>query len=390
MKVPLLDLRKQFESLRDEIMAVTEEVYDSQQFILGPKVEELEKNVAAYCRCRHAVGVSSGTDALLVSLMTAGVGADDLVVTTPYTFFATAGSITRLGARPVYADIDPRTYNLDPEDLGRRVQSLTKRERDRLKAIIPVHLFGQCADMEPILDFAERYHIDIIEDAAQAIGSEYAFADGSIKRAGSMGDTGCFSFFPSKNLGAFGDGGMVTTNSDELFERLRILRVHGSKPKYYHRLIGGNFRLDALQAAVLNVKLRYLDAWTAKRIQNAERYRGLFSGAGLEEIVLPLEKERRHIYNQFVIRVPKGRDELKAFLQDQGIGAEIYYPVPLHIQDCFTYLGYRPGDFPVSMEAASTTLALPIYPELTANQQAYVVEKIVEFLKGRPLEKKVQ
>jgi len=383
VKVPLLDLRAQYATLKEEIMVVTQEVYESQQFILGPKVKELEDKVAAYCGCSYAVGVSSGTDALLISLMTAGVGSGDLVVTTPFTFFATVGSIARVGAAPLFVDIDRATYNMDPSKLASTMAGLGAAERSRVKAVMPVHLFGQCADMEPILETARKYNLVVIEDAAQAIGAEIAFKGGVSKRAGSMGEYGCFSFFPSKNLGAFGDGGMVTTSSKDLYERLIIMRNHGAKPKYYHRVIGGNFRLDALQAAILIVKLKYLDQWTAGRQRNAKTYRELFLKAGLSEVTLPVEKEKRHIYNQFVIRLKGKRDELREFLNAQGIGTEVYYPLSLHVQDCFTYLGHRPEDFPESMNAAANTLALPIYPELTREQLDLVVQKIKEFMAFR-------
>ena len=381
MKVPLLDLKKQYESIKPSIMAVTEEVYESQQFILGPKVKELEEKVAAYCGCRYAVGVSSGTDALLVSLMTAGIKPGDLVITTPYTFFATAGCIVRVGGAPVFVDIEPDTYNMDPSGLEKTLDGMQNERREKIKAIMPVHLFGQCADMEPILEIANRYGLEVIEDAAQAIGSEYAFGDGTLKRAGSMGAYGCFSFFPSKNLGAFGDAGMVTTNSEEIYDALSIMRGHGAKPKYYHKVIGGNFRLDALQAAILVVKLGHLDEWTAGRQKNAALYRSLFGEAGVKEVDLPLEKGRRHIYNQFVIRVDKGRDELREFLSSNGVGTEIYYPLPLHVQECFRHFGFGEDDFPVSMEAAKKSLALPIFPELTREQIEYVVDKIKEFFR---------
>jgi len=380
VKVPLLDLRAQYTTLKEEILAVTREVYESQQFILGPKVKELEEKIAAYCGCSHAVGVSSGTDALLIALMTAGLGQGDLVVTTPFTFFATVGSITRVGAAPVFVDIDRATYNMDPTKLASTLAGLSGTARSRVKAIMPVHLFGQCADMEPILETAKKYNLVVIEDAAQAIGAEIAFRGGVAKRAGSMGEYGCFSFFPSKNLGAFGDGGMVTTNSKDLYERLMIMRGHGAKPKYYHRMIGGNFRLDALQAAILIVKLKYLDQWTAGRQENAKTYRDLFQKAGLSEVTLPVEKHKRHIYNQFVIRLKDRRDELREFLNAEGIGTEVYYPLSLHVQDCFKYLGHKPEDFPESMDAAATTLALPIYPELKREQLETVVQKIKEFL----------
>jgi len=383
VKVPLLDLRAQYATLKEEIMVVTQEVYESQQFILGSKVKELEDKVAAYCGCSYAVGVSSGTDALIISLMTAGVGSGDLVVTTPFTFFATVGSIARVGAAPLFVDTDRATYNIDPSKLASTMAGLSAAERSRVKAVMPVHLFGQCADMEPILETARKYNLVVIEDAAQAIGAEIAFKGGVSKRAGSMGEYGCFSFFPSKNLGAFGDGGMVTTNSKDLYERLIIMRNHGAKPKYYHRVIGGNFRLDALQAAILIVKLKYLDQWTAGRQRNAKTYRELFQKAGLSEVTLPAEKEKRHIYNQFVIRLKGKRDELREFLNAQGIGTEVYYPLSLHVQDCFKYLGHRPEDFPESMDAAATTLALPIYPELTREQLELVVQKIKEFLAVR-------
>jgi dTDP-4-amino-4,6-dideoxygalactose transaminase len=377
--IPLLDLKAQYETIKDEIIAATMEVYESQRFILGPKAEALESKIAAYTHARHAVGVSSGTDALLISLMSAGVGPGDLVVTSPYTFFSTAGSIARLGAVPVFVDIDQRTYNIDPEKLEKRICTMNAQERARLKAIIPVHLFGQCADMDSITAVAQSLGIVIIEDAAQAIGAEYTFSDGSLKRAGSMGDYGCFSFFPSKNLGSFGDGGMVTTNDDEAFQRLKIMRVHGAQPKYQHRVIGGCFRLDDLQAAILLVKFKYLDQWTEKRRDNARIYRELFAKRGIEQIEVPFENKGRHIYNQFVIKIRQKRDELKRYLTTHGIGCEIYYPGPLHIQECFRYLGYRPEDCPVSIEAAAKTIALPVYPELRREQIEYVVEKIGSF-----------
>jgi dTDP-4-amino-4,6-dideoxygalactose transaminase len=331
--------------------------------------------MADYCSSKHAVGVSSGTDALLMALMAAGIGLKDMVITTPYTFFATAGSIVRTGARPVFADIDPKTYNMSPESLENAIESMTRSELERLKAVIPVHLYGQCADMAPILEICEKYGLVVIEDAAQAIGAEYRG-----KRAGSMGDFGCFSFFPSKNLGAFGDGGMVTTHSDDFYDTLCTLRVHGSQPKYYHKLIGGNFRLDAFQAAVVSIKLKYLDQWTTARQKNARKYRALFKHAGLEDVVeSPFEKEDRHIYNQFVIRVKERRDDLRQFLNDAGIGTEVYYPVPMHLQACFSDLNYKQGDFPEAEHAALHTVALPIYPELSDDQIEYVVDKIKEF-----------
>jgi len=378
LQVPLLDLKRQYAELEKEIIEEVLKVFRDQRFILGPKVEELESEIAQYCQCKFAVGVSSGTDALLVSLMAAGVGHGDLVVTSPYTFFATAGAIARVGARPVFVDIDPNTYNLDPNLVEETISNLAESDKQRVKAIIPVHLYGQCADMEAIISLAQEYNLALIEDAAQAIGADYEFSDGKVRRAGSMGDYGCFSFFPSKNLGAFGDGGMVTTNEEDTYELLKSLRVHGAKPKYYHKIIGGNFRLDALQAAILKVKLKHLDEWTAGRQRNANLYRNYFREAGLEGIFLdlPVEKEKRHIYNQFVIKIKEGRDELKEFLKKKGIGTEVYYPVPLHMQQCFEYLGYESDAFPVSVEASQRTLALPIFPELTNEEIEYIVDQI--------------
>lgn len=388
--VPLLDLKAQYAAIREEIRAAIDRVADAQQFILGPEVEALEQEVAAYSGCAYGIGVSSGTDALLVAMMAIDIRPGDEVITTPYTFFATAGSIARLGAVPVFVDIDPLTFNIDPSAIESRITP-------RTRVIMPVHLYGQMADMDPIMEIAQRHHLIVIEDAAQAIGSEYKG-----QRAGSIGHMGCFSFFPSKNLGGFGDGGMVTTNDAALAERVRLLRNHGAHPKYYHKLIGGNFRLDALQAAVLRVKLKYLDNWTAGRQRNAATYRRLFSEAGLVidapacltsgcraritgecalppgKVVLPVEApERRHIYNQFVIRVAR-REKVIATLKERKIGHEIYYPVPLHLQECFAYLGHRPGDLPVSECAAVETLALPIYPELTDDMLAAVVAGVAE------------
>jgi dTDP-4-amino-4,6-dideoxygalactose transaminase len=375
MKVPLLDLKEQYQSIKEEILKVTEEIFESQYFILGPRVEALEKDIAGYCSSKHALGVSSGTDALLISLMAADINAQQTVITTPYTFFATAGSIFRTGARPIFVDIDPDTYNMSPESLERVIASMTNKERESLKAVIPVHLYGQCVDMDPILKIAKEYNLFVIEDAAQAIGAEYRG-----RRAGSMGDFGCFSFFPTKNLGAFGDGGMVITGSDDLYDKLSVLRVHGSHPKYYHKLVGGNFRLDAFQAAVISVKLKHLDKWTQSRRENARKYRKLFATVGIDDVIkLPVEKEERHIYNQFVICVKDKRDELRLFLNDAGVGTEIYYPIPMHLQECFLALDYKKSDFPVAEYAALHTLALPIYPELSDDQIAYVVEKIKDF-----------
>ena len=376
MGVPLLDLKAHHEPLHKEVMAALEQVFRSQAFSLGPDVGKLEERVAAYCQTKYGIGVSSGTDALLLALMSIGVGPGDEVITTPYSFFATAGAVARLGAKPVLVDINPRTYNLDPLRLEKAVTSKTK-------AVIPVHLYGQCADMAPLLDLARSNNLKVIEDAAQAIGAEYRGG----RRAGSMGTVGCLSFFPSKNLGCLGDGGMVVTNDQDLAERMKVLRVHGAKPKYYHKFIGGNFRLDTLQAAVLNVKLSYLDDWTRRRQDNAQRYEQLFQQSGLvrrEKVQLPEAVYRDsaakhyHIYNQFVLRVER-RDDLMAFLKQKGIGSEIYYPVPFHMQECFRYLGHKEGDFPESERAAKETLAIPIYPELSDIQQAEVVESITSF-----------
>jgi dTDP-4-amino-4,6-dideoxygalactose transaminase len=383
LKVPLLDLKKQYAEIQDEVVQAANEVFQSQQFILGQRVEDLERMIADYCRCDYAVGVSSGTDALLLSLMTAGVGYGDLVITTPYTFFATGGAVARVGATPMFVDIDEDTYNMDPAELESLVSAMDEKQKSNIKAVIPIHLFGQSADMEPILEVAKVRDLTVIEDAAQAIGAEYEFDDGTVRRAGAMGEYGCFSFFPSKNLGAFGDGGMVTTNNIDIYDRLKVMRVHGARPKYHHTTIGGNFRLDALQAAILIVKLKYLDEWTEKRRENANLYRKLFWEKGLEEIQLPKEVEKRHIYNQFVIKTRERRDELKEFLNNRGIGCEVYYPIPLHLQACFHYLGYNSGDFPVSVDAAKKTLALPIYPELDVDQICYVVDIIGEFLRKK-------
>ena len=369
LTVPLLDLKAQYAAIRDEIRTAVDAVLESQMCILGAAVADCEALLAPYCGCAHAVGVSSGSDALLISLMAENIGPGDEVITTPYTFFGTAGAIARTGAKPVFVDIDPQTYNIDPAGIEAKITKNTK-------AIVPVHLYGQCAEMDPIVDIANRHNIPVIEDAAQAIGSEYQG-----RRAGSMGRYGCFSFFPSKNLGAAGDGGMVTTTDADVADRLRILRVHGSKPKYYHAIVGGNFRFDAIQAAIVAVKFRHLDQWTAGRQANAARYRRLFEAAGEGLVQLPYEAPgNRHIYNQFVIRVP-GRDQLLAHLKERKIGCEVYYPVPLHVQECFACLGHGQGDFPHSEAAARETLALPIYPELSDQQAEHVVTTIAEFLK---------
>ena len=383
--VPLLDLKKQYEKIRDEIRGVINEVCDSQYFILGSRVESFEKSVADYCDVTNGIGVSSGTDALLLALMALDVGHGDEVITTPYTFFATAGVVARVGARPIFCDIDPVTYNISPAEVERFIleecddrqnKLIHRKTGGHIKVLMPVHLYGQCADMDPLLALAEKYNLKVVEDGAQAIGSTYH--DG--RRVGQFGDVGCFSFFPSKNLGAFGDAGMCVCGDMELSERLRIMRVHGGYPKYYHPVIGGNFRLDALQAAVLEVKLKYLDAWTTARQDNAVFYNKAFVAAGLAgKITTPVALEGyRHIYNQYVIRVER-RDELRAYLAEKNIGTEIYYPVPLHMQKCFEYLGYVPADCPEALLAAEQTLALPIYPELTTTQLQYVVDTIKAF-----------
>lgn len=369
MKVPLLDLKAQYQSIKNEIDPAVAEVFESQYFILGPKVTGCEHAVAQYCGCPHAVGVSSGTDALLIALMAEDIGTGDEVITSPYTFFATAGSIARTGAKPVFVDIDPVTYNINPSHIERRITP-------RTKAIIPVHLYGQMAEMDPIMGIARKHNLVVIEDAAQAIGAEYRG-----RRAGSIGHYGCFSFFPSKNLGGAGDGGMVTTGDAARAERLAWLRNHGMNPKYYHRMIGGNFRLDALQAAVVTVKLKHLDAWSEARQRNAERFNRLFTTSGLVtsgRVKLPAVQTTRHIFNQYIIRVER-RDDLLAFFKQREIGCEVYYPVPLHLQECFVYLGHRPGDFPESEKAALETIALPVYPELTCEQAEFVVQAVADF-----------
>ena len=376
MKVPLLDLKAQLDKIRDEVKPAVDEVIESTRYIMGPKVAELEEKIADYCGTSFGIGVSSGTDALLISLMALNIQPDDLVITTPYSFFATAGVIARLRAVPVFVDIDPDTYNMDSVKLKKWVHE-NKDKVDKVKAIIPVHLYGQCADMDSILKITNEYSIPLVEDAAQAIGSRYPSFKG-LKKAGSMGVLGCFSFFPSKNLGGIGDGGMVVTNDEKLSQILINLRNHGSHPKYYHSMIGGNFRLDSVQAAVLLIKLKYLDDWHSSRQKNAKYYD---ENLNVERIKNPFIAYKReyHIYNQYVISVPEKRAELRTFLKENNIGHEVYYPVPFHEQECFRYLGYREGDFPNSEHAAQRTIALPIYPELTIEMQDYVIEKIEEF-----------
>ena len=384
MRVPLLDLKLQYQPLAAEIQQAIARVCASQAFLLGPAVKELEAAVAAYSRCRFGIGVSSGTDALLLALMALGIGTGDAVITSPFTFFATAGTIARTGARPLFCDIDPQTFNLSPAALSaflateceRRADALVHRASGtRVRALMPVHLYGQLADMQALAPIAAQHGLKVIEDAAQAIGADGA----SGERAGGLGDIGCLSFFPTKNLGAFGDAGMCVTNDAALAERMDILRVHGGKPKYYHALIGGNFRLDELQAVVLNIKLKHLDEWSAGRQRNAAYYDSAFAGSGISAVATPRAiAGARHIYNQYVIRA-RSRDALREHLAAAGVGTEIYYPVPLHLQQCFAYLGHRPGDFAESERAAQETLALPIFPELTEPQLQYVVDSIAAF-----------
>ena len=363
-----LDLKQQFEQIRDEVMEAVTSVMESQRFVLGPEVEQLEKEISDYLGCRFAVACASGTDALVLALMAAGVGTGDEVITTPFTFVATASAIVRAGATPVFVDIDPATYNIDPESVSRAVTS-------RTRAIIPVHLFGLAAEMEPLMDLAQRQGLSVIEDAAQAIGATYHG-----QNAGTIGAMGCFSFFPSKNLGGAGDGGIIATNDAKHADRLRLLRVHGSRQKYQYEILGTNSRLDALQAAILRVKLRHLEEWTEQRRYNAARYRELFAGSMAEmPVVLPYEsKGTRHVYNQFTVRC-SDRDALREHLQRQGIPTEIYYPYPLHLQPAFAYLGYKHGSLPYAETAAREVLSLPIYPELTAVQRSMVVSQVTEF-----------
>lgn len=372
MTVPLLDLKAQYETIREEIEETVLRVCSSQRFILGPEVAELEQEIAAHTGARFAIGVSSGTDALLASLLALETGPGHEVITTAYSFFATAGVIARVGARPVFVDIEPDTFQMDPGAVAACMSS-------RTRAILPVHLFGRCMDLDPILELAGKRGVAVVEDAAQSFGA--ADADG--RSAGAVGSVGCFSFYPSKNLGAFGDGGMVVTDDEELARRLRLLRVHGEAPRYHHRLLGGNFRLDSLQAAVLRVKLGHLREWIDARRENARRYRVLLEAAASSEgLVLPQDCPG-HAYNQFVVRSPE-RDRLRSFLEDRGVATEIYYPVPLHLQECFGPLGYREGDFPEAEAAAQSSLALPIYPELTLAQQQYICTQIRRFREGRP------
>jgi dTDP-4-amino-4,6-dideoxygalactose transaminase len=388
MSVPLLDLKAQYPAYQAELWPLLQELCAGQGFILGPQVTALESSLAAYSQAAFGVGVSSGTDALLLAMMALDIGVGDAVLTSTYSFFATGGTIARLGARPIFLDIEHDTFNLSPAAVERFLAEQCRAvngewvhtaSATRVKAIMPVHLYGQAAEMAALLAVAKHYHLKVIEDASQALGSEYHG-----QRVGGLGDVGCFSFFPTKNLGAFGDAGLCTANDPELTERLRVLRVHGGKPKYFHAEIGGNFRIDELQATVLNVKFKHLDAWTAGRQKNAQHYRVLFAEAGLtDRVELPhAVPGHRHIYNQFVIRVSE-RDDLRTFLAEQRVGSEIYYPVPLHLQQCFAYLGGQRGDCPVAEQAADTSVALPIYAELSESQLAYVVDTIRRFYQTR-------
>ena len=383
MKVPLLDLRPPLEELRDEIVEAVTQVIDSTRYIMGPEIDALEKEISAYCGTNDAVGVSSGTDALLLALMVLDVGPGDLVLTSNFSFFATAGVVARLNATPVFVDIDSKTFNLDPESLKMALANMDEQTRKRVKAIIPVHLYGQCADMEAIIKISREYNIPVIEDAAQAIGAECE-TDGQKRSAGSSGDFGCFSFFPSKNLGGVGDGGIVTVNNSEMADLLRLKRVHGGERKYYHRVIGGNFRLDPIQAAVIRVKLPHLNEWHSQRQDNAKHYNKLFAEKDLGgKVELPFvghseNLQNPHIYNQYVIKAQR-RDELQSFLAENEIASEVYYPLPFHLQECFLYLGGKPGDFPVSEEVAEEVLALPVYPGMTKEMQETVVEQIGNF-----------
>ncbi|MGA1598588.1 MAG: DegT/DnrJ/EryC1/StrS family aminotransferase [bacterium] len=383
MNIPLLDLQPQLDEMRDELVTAVTEVIDSKRYIMGPEVEALEKEIAEYCGVAEAVGVSSGTDALLLALMALDIGPGDLVLTTNFSFFATAGVISRLNATPVFVDIDPITFNMDPEQVRVTLQRMSAEERSRIKALLPVHLYGQCADMDELMSIAEELGVPVVEDAAQAIGSECLFR-GERRRAGSVGVAGCFSFFPSKNLGGLGDGGIITVNDPELAYKIRIKRVHGAEERYFHRVIGGNFRLDPIQAVVVRLKLKRLDSWHQQRQQNAARYFRMFEETGLNDFIRLPEAvhdrslSNRHIYNQFMARALR-RDELKAFLQQEGVASEVYYPLPFHKQECFADLGYAKEAFPVSNTAAETLLSLPVYPGVTEEAQRYVTRKVAEF-----------
>ncbi len=367
MQVPLLDLKTQYATIKDEVLAYITELLESQHCVGGPKVDELEEKVAAMSSCKFAVGVSSGTDAILNCLMSLGIGAGDEVITTPFTFFATVGCIARVGAKAVFADIEPRTFNINPELIEAVVTEKTK-------AIMPVHLFGQMADMDPIMKIANKYNLAVIEDAAQSIASTYKG-----RKAGSIGTTGCFSFFPSKNLGGIGDGGMIVTNDEQLCELMKTMRNHGAHDKYYHKFVGGNFRLDPIQAVALLVKLPHLDKWSEGRRRNAAYYDSKFSGTFVQTPYV--SPDCVSVYNQYCIRIPR-RDEIMVHLKEKNIGCAIYYPVPLHLQECFRYLGYKEGDLPESEKAAKEVLALPVYPELSDEMKDYVVESVLEVEKA--------
>jgi dTDP-4-amino-4,6-dideoxygalactose transaminase len=387
MKFPLLDLKAQYKNIDKELKERVSEVLDSQMFILGAEVRALEEELSTYVGAKHALGVSSGSDALIISLMALQVGQGDCVVTTPFTFFATGGAIARLGAIPVFCDIDAKTYNIDPEKLAELLElEIEKKGNSQIKGIIPVHLYGQCVDMSPIKSLAEKYDLFVLEDAAQAVGSEYLLGS-EVKRAGTMGDIGTLSFYPAKNLGAYGDAGMVLTNDQNLVDRMKLLRVHGSSNKYMYDILGGNFRMDAIQAVVLRIKLKHLDSWIVARQKKAAAYDEDFRETGLEEkglIQRPKAVYRNagfkyfHTYHQYVIRA-ENRDDLQFYMREKGVPSAIFYPIPLHLQKCFAYLGYKEGDFPESEKAASEVLALPIYPELSEKNQEYVVTTIKDF-----------
>jgi dTDP-4-amino-4,6-dideoxygalactose transaminase len=366
MQVPLLDLKAQYATIKDEVLRAIADVCQSQMLALGPAVAEFEEKAAAYCGCKHAIGVSSGSDALLVSLMALDLKPGDEVITTPFTFFATAGAVARLGGKPVFVDVDRDSYNIDTTRIEKKI---TKRT----KAIIPVHLFGQLAQMKPILEIAKRHNLAVVEDACQSIG---ATQDGV--QCGNFGAFGCFSFYPTKNLGCFGDGGLVTTNDDELAGKIRILRDHGQNPRYFYRVIGGNFRLDGVQGAVLNTKLKYLDEWSGKRRENATYYDRTFAGSPVKP--QKIDSNNVSIYHQYTVTVEK-RDQLQKFLADNGVGSAIFYPKPLHLQDCFASLGYKPGDLPIAEQLCEHVLSLPVYPELTREQLEYVAETVLKFYK---------
>lgn len=366
MQIPILDLKAQYNTIRGEIMQEIADVCESQMFCLGPKVAEFEENIAEYLGSRYAIGVSSGSDALLVSLMVLELKPGEEVITTPFSFFAAAGAVVRVGAKPVFVDVEPDSYNINPSKIEEKITKLTR-------VVMPVHLFGQVAQMKPITEIAKHYNLTVVEDAAQAIG---AVQDGI--KAGNFGDFGCFSFYPTKNLGGFGDGGLITTNSQSFAEKLKLLRTHGESPKYFYKTIGGNFRLDAIQAAVLNVKLKYLDKWNEKRRLNASIYDEIFAGSVVN--TSKIDSNNTSIYHQYTITVPD-RDKLHKFLAENGIGSSIFYPEPLHLQDCFSSLGYQQGDLPVSEKLCSEVLSLPIYPELQAKQVEYIAEMVLKFYK---------